>query len=215
MGLLGHIKGIVAEIGENATVKVRLPEYDDLITDWLPVAQSLTLGAKCYTVPRVDTQVIVLPGQGLEDAVVIGAIYSEPDPAPFEDAAIIGLVADDGVEISYDPGKSQLTIRAPKKIDIIATDIAIKAEIDIKGNITHSGNLDQTGNVKHTGNLDQTGNAKHSGNLDVGGNATVGGTAVVTGPSTLTGGAVITGIDFTTHKHTSAAPGSPTTPPVP
>ena len=94
MGLLGHIKGIVAEIGENATVKVRLPEYDDLITDWLPVAQSLTLGAKCYTVPRVDTQVIVLPGQGIEDAIVIGAIYSKPDPAPFEDAAIIGLVAD-------------------------------------------------------------------------------------------------------------------------
>jgi phage baseplate assembly protein V len=201
MELLGHIKGIVAEIGENATVKVRLPEYDDLITDWLPVAQSLTLGAKCYSVPRVDTQVIVLPGQGIEDAVVIGAIYSKPDPAPFEDAAIIGLVADDGVEISYDPGKSQLTIKSPKKIDIIATDIAIKAEIDIKGNITHSGNLDQTGN------------AKHSGNLDVGGNATVGGTAVVTGPSTLTGGAVIAGIDFTTHKHTSASPGSPTSPP--
>jgi phage baseplate assembly protein gpV len=38
----GHVKGIVCEVGENGTVKVRLPEYDDMITDWLPVLQSLT-----------------------------------------------------------------------------------------------------------------------------------------------------------------------------
>jgi phage baseplate assembly protein V len=88
-----HIKGIVTEVGENARVKVRLPEFDDTVTDWLPVAQCLTFDAKCYAVPRVNTQVIILPGTGLEDAVVVGAIYSKPDPAPFDDAAIIGMVA--------------------------------------------------------------------------------------------------------------------------
>jgi hypothetical protein len=28
----GHIKGIVAEIGDLGRVKVRLPEYDDLVS---------------------------------------------------------------------------------------------------------------------------------------------------------------------------------------
>jgi len=180
---LGHIKGLVHETGENATVKVRLPEYEDLITDWLPVAQSLTLGAKCYTVPRLDTQVIILPGYGLEDAVVIGAIYSKPDPAPFKDAAIIGMVADDGVEISYDPGKSLLKIQSPKEINIIATNINIQADIDIKGDITHTGDQDHTGAATHTGNTTQTG--------------------------TLTNTATISsGIGLTTHKHSGVASGT-------
>ena len=115
---LGHIKGVVSEVGGvkwdgadftheigmkgyNSTVKVFLPDYD-LTTDWLPVAQSLTLGAKCYAVPREGTQVIVLPGNGIEDAVVIGAIYSKPDPPPLDpdNQMIIGMVADDGTEIN-------------------------------------------------------------------------------------------------------------------
>ena len=72
-----HIKGTVKEVGENGTVKVLLPEYGNMLSDWLPVLQSATLGARTWAVPRLDTQVIVLPGLGTEDAVVLGAIYSD------------------------------------------------------------------------------------------------------------------------------------------
>jgi len=195
--LLKNKTAILRSVGEEMhdSVKARLPEYNDFVTDWLPVAQCLTYDAKCYTVPRVNTQVIVLPGQGLEDAVVIGAIYSKPDPAPFESKVIVGMVADDGVEISYDPDSGLLKIQSPKEINIIATDIKIKAEIDIQGNITHKGNVDQTGNVTQTGDINQTGNATHSGNVVIGGNANV------TGMSTLLGDAVIASVIFSAHKH--------------
>jgi hypothetical protein len=38
----GHIKGLVEEIGADKNlgkVKVKFPQFDDLISDWLPVLQ--------------------------------------------------------------------------------------------------------------------------------------------------------------------------------
>jgi phage baseplate assembly protein V len=218
MDSIGHIKGIVAEIGDMGRVRVRLPEYDDLITDWLPVVQSATLGARTWAVPRVDTQVVVLAGLGLEDAVVLGAIYSQPDPPPFGDSAVIGMTADDDVSISYDPGASLLTITAPKLIKIIADDIDIEANIkltgdrdikgnlvlegdqDIKGNLTLEGDQDVTGATTQTGDVTLTGNITQTGNLDQVGaitspSATIaaitaGGGAVSMGAGGMTVGAV-------------------------
>jgi phage baseplate assembly protein V len=186
-----HVKGIAHEVGQNGRIKVLLPEYEDMVTDWLPVVQSLTLGARTWAVPRKDTQVIVLPGYGLEDAVVLGAIYSKPDPAPFDDSNVIGIVADDDVEISYDPGASLLKIQSPKEINIIASNINIKADVDIEGNVTHSGDTEQTGNVNLTGNVTQSG--------------------ILT-----TDSAIIGGIVFAAHKHPGVMSGpAVTAPPVP
>jgi len=197
MSFIGHIKGLVTEVGKDGRVKVKLPEYDDLITDWLPVVQSLTLGARAWAMPRVDTQVVVMLGQGLEDAVVLGAIYSQPDPPSFDDTAIIGMTADDGVVISYDPGASKLTIESPKLIKITATNIDITADIAIKGNIDHKGD------VKHQGNTEQTGNHSETGDV------TLTGAINQTGTLTTTS-AIIGGIVFGAHKHIGVMSGSAT-----
>jgi len=201
-----HIKGIVKEIGTNGRVKVLLPEYDGLITDWLPVVQAATLGARTWAVPRLDTQVVVLPGLGLEDGVVLGAIYSDPDPAPFGDAAVVGIKADDDVVITYDPGASRLTIESPKEIRIVAKNItivaentSIKSEVEVKGNVTHEGDMEQSGNAKRTGTLEQTGATTATGDI------------AHTGAITTTA-AVIGGIPFATHKHPTAGLGAPSVP---
>ena len=195
---IGHVKGIVESVGKGVNqgageslgkVKVRLPEYDNLVTDWLPVLQGATLGAKCHIVPRAGTQVIVLPGQGLEDALVIGSIFSQPNPSPFggrgKEEAMIGMVADDGTEISYDPGKSILCIKSPKEINITATKFNLVGDMDIKGDIRHSGDSDQTGKARLTGDM------KHVGDLE-------------------TNKAVIGGINFATHRHSGVMSGSAT-----
>jgi phage baseplate assembly protein V len=196
----GHIKGLVKEIGDNGRVRVLLPEYDGLVTDWLPVVQSLTLGARAWAVPRVDTQVIVLPGLGTEDAVVLGAIYSRPDPAPFEDPAVIGVEADDGVAITYDPGASRLMVQSPKAISIVADDItivakstSIESEIDVKGNVRHQGDMEQAGDAKRSGTLDQSGAVTVTG-------------AIAHSGALTTGSATIGGIPFATHKHPAGTP---------
>jgi len=144
--------------------------------------------------------VAVLPGTGLEDAVVLGAIYSRPDPPSFEDGAVIGMTADDGVEMSYDPGASRLTIKSPKLIKIVAAQIDIEADVrlkgdsDITGGVRHRGDAEQTGGMKRTGTLEQTGDAKIAGRATITGDATI-------GPK---------GFTFETHKHT---PGTPMTSP--
>jgi hypothetical protein len=72
-------------------------------------------------------------------------------------------------------------------------------EIDYKGNkikITNS-LIEIIGDAKITGDLEITGDLK------------------VDGKATITGEATISGIAFSTHVHTSAAPGSPTSPPIP
>jgi len=202
---LGYVKGIVTEIGkgdELGKVKVMLPEHDGLVSDWLPVLQSLTLGARTWSVPRVDTQVVVLPGEGLEDAVVLGAIYSQPDPPSFDDPSIIGMTADDGVVISYDPGASKLTIESPKLIKIVASTIDIEADVILKGN------SDITGDIKLNGNSDIQGDIKLQGNSVITGNITQSGSITTTS-------AIIGGIVFAAHTHPGVMSGpAVTAPPV-
>lgn len=129
----GHYKGIVEEVGTGARVKVRLPELDNLVTDWLPCGQALTLGARTYAVFRVGTQVAVIPGQGLEDAYVSHALYSQVDPAPWADPQLLGLEVDDGTQLLYDPSSRTLTIKAPQTIDIEVQTFRIKGEMLLEG----------------------------------------------------------------------------------
>jgi phage baseplate assembly protein V len=209
-----HIKGIVDSVGVNGRVKVLLPEYDGLITDWLPVVQPLTFSGKTWAVPRKDTQVIVLPGFGIEDAVVIGSIYSSVDKPPFGDNAVIGMVADDGVTISYDPGASVMTIKSPKAINVEAKKITVKADVDLTGNVTHKGNVDLMGNINQTGTLTNT--TVVTTTLTAG-TLAVSGATTATGPltaTTITAGviATLTGCNLSTHTHICSVPGSPSAP---
>jgi phage baseplate assembly protein V len=194
----GHIKGLAEEIGTGdnlGKVKVKFPYLDGFVSDWLPVLQSLTLGANTWSVPRKGTQVIVLTsdtysgiGNGLEDAVVLGAIYSKVDKPPFDDTKIIGMVADDGVEISYDPTASKLTIESPKLIKIISTNIDIQSDIKIQGNIDIQGDIKLQGDSDIQGDTKQTGNVKLTGDIKQSGSIT-------------TDSAIIGGIVFAAHKH--------------
>jgi phage baseplate assembly protein V len=127
----------------------------------------------------------------MEDAVVLGAVYSRPDPPPFDGAAIIGMTADDGVAISYDPGNSQLTIQSPKLIKIISTDIDIESGVRIKGDIDINGNVAHSGDVRRTGNVRLTGNITHTGSI-------------------TTDSAIIGGIVFGAHKHLGVMGGTAT-----
>jgi phage baseplate assembly protein V len=224
MMLKGHLRGLVAEVGSGENlgkVRVLFPHHDDLVSGWLPVLQALTFNAKTVALPRKDTQVVVIPGESLrlDDAVVLGSLFSRPDPAPYKDAKIIGIMADDGTEIIYDPGKSTLTIQSPTAINITATKTTIIGDIDIEGNIKHKGNTEHTGNVTQTGNLTQTGSITTNsiacgGTVNIGsGGITMQGAVSLTGSLTASGSvsvasATIGGIAFATHKHPGVMSGA-------
>ena len=174
-------------------VRVRLPDYDNLRTAWLPVLQAKTLRDKHYHLPDVGEHVVVLlDGRG-EDGVVLGAVYSSSDPAPVASGDKHHVRFDDGAEMEYDRASHQLTVKGgiQKVVVEVGADILLKAgakvtvdvpETEVTGNLLVKGKLTYqggmagsggsgaaaaiTGNVQVNGNIDATGTI-----MDAGGNS--------------------------------------------
>ncbi len=113
--------GTVSAVDEKTCrVRVRLPDYDNLRTLWLPVLQWKTLRDKHYHLPDIGEHVVVLlDGRG-EDGVVLGAIYSSADLPPVASGDKHHVRFDDGTSIDYDRAAHKLAIRCVGTIDIIA-----------------------------------------------------------------------------------------------
>ena len=110
-------------------VRVRLPDYDNLRTAWLPVLQAKTLRDKHYHLPDLGEHVVVLlDGRG-EDGVVLGAVYSSSDPAPVASGDKHHVRFDDGAEMEYDRASHQLTVKGgiQKVVVEVGADILLKA----------------------------------------------------------------------------------------
>lgn len=165
-------------------VRVRLPDYDNLRTAWLPVLQAKTLRDKHYHLPDLGEHVVVLlDGRG-EDGVVLGAVYSSADAPPVASGDKHHVRFDDGAEMEYDRATHTLTvsgvqnvvIQAGTKVTVDCPETEITGNLLVKGKLTYQGGMAGsggsgaaaaiTGNVQVTGNIDATGTI-----MDAGGNS--------------------------------------------
>jgi phage baseplate assembly protein V len=64
---------------DSVKARVRLPECDNMRTNWLDVLQRNTQNNKDYWLPDVGEQVKVLLDENGEDGVILGAVYSDVD----------------------------------------------------------------------------------------------------------------------------------------
>jgi phage baseplate assembly protein V len=147
---MSHLKGLVEAVDGRGFVKVRLPEHG-VVTDWLPVVQRLAHKAWDMALPRVGSQVALLPGLDLDDAIVLGCLPSSLDQPPITDPLVHFLTFEDGTRISYDPTAKALMIAAPLNVKVTCTTFEL------------------TGTLKLVGDLNQTGNQQVSGNVVTGG----------------------------------------------
>ena len=71
---------------QNATVRVKLLDRDNLITGWLPVVTRKTKHDKYLCMPDVGDQVLCLfiPLSDMKRGFVIGALYNQADSIPSE-----------------------------------------------------------------------------------------------------------------------------------
>lgn len=104
--------GIVTEVDAGrARLKVRLPEQGDLVTTWLPMTSPTAMKDRHYGLPEPGSQVALLTDAQCEDGVVLGSIYSDPDPIPGgADAAQFGTWFEDGSVIRYHKGEHGLLV---------------------------------------------------------------------------------------------------------
>ncbi len=123
-------QGIVTQVfPEKGRVKVRLPDSDQMETAELPVVFAKTLENKAYDMPDVGEHVvcIFLPN-GLEQGVVLGAVYSGQDPVPVNHVDKTHYRFKDGSFMEYDRGTHELNIDIKGGITInAATQIRMSA----------------------------------------------------------------------------------------
>jgi phage baseplate assembly protein V len=143
---MSHLKGLVEAVDGRGYVKVRLPEHG-IVTDWLPVLQSLAHGAWDMALPRRGSQVALIPGLDLDDAVVLGCLPSSQDVPPVLDPMIRFLQFEDGTRIQYDPGAHALTIETPQQVTVTCTTFSLTGKLVLDGDLEVQGDIQATGNV--------------------------------------------------------------------
>ena len=85
-----------------AKVRVVFPDYDEMISWWLPVVFPKMQSDKAYWIPDIGEQVVCLMDLRDEAGAVLGAIYSDADLAPVNSANKFHLAFQDGTSIDYD-----------------------------------------------------------------------------------------------------------------
>ena len=95
--------GIVqAQDTAHAKVRVVFPDYDEMISWWLPVVFFKTQDDKAYWIPDIGEQVVFLMDLRDEAGAVLGAIYSSADTPPVNSADKYYLGFKDGARFEYD-----------------------------------------------------------------------------------------------------------------
>jgi phage baseplate assembly protein gpV len=95
--------GIVhAQDAASARVRVVFPDYDQMLSYWLPVLFAKTQNDKEYWIPDIGEQVVCLMDLRDEAGVVLGAIYSSVDLTPVDSADKWRLQFRDSTSFEYD-----------------------------------------------------------------------------------------------------------------
>ncbi len=152
--------GIVVEVDPKGKVKVKFPDLDDFISNWLPIVYPCTLEDKDYYLPAKDSLVTCIMDENFEEGRVLGSIYSEADPPPVEDANKFLKQFADGTTIEYDKTLHNLTADVKGSTEIIATD---SIELNSPEVSINSLNISIVGTVELTGSLTSTGNVIAAG----------------------------------------------------
>lgn len=120
-GQLVRIGKVVARDASRGAVSVQFPDADGLVSQSLPVMYAKTHKDKFFFLPDIGEQVVCLfLGNGLEMGVVIGALYSGPDPVPVASGDKHHVRFSDGAIFEYDRAAHALSISIPGTVNVTA-----------------------------------------------------------------------------------------------
>jgi phage baseplate assembly protein gpV len=137
-----------------AKVRVVFPDYDEVVSWWLPVIFAKTQDDKAYWIPDVGEQVVCLMDLRDEAGAVLGAIYSSADVPPVSSADKFHLAFKDGASVEYDRAAHVLDLKFQDsgeiKYDGVAHALTMSLPPGATFNLTASGaqvEVDTNGNV--------------------------------------------------------------------
>lgn len=111
MGQLWAIGRVVAIDPKLHRAKVKLPDQDDKITDWLLIPVQGTKDHPAYSLPAKGDQVACLFNPiNPSDGLIIGAVYSAKNKPPTTDKNKHYREFKDGTRIEYDTKHHKLSV---------------------------------------------------------------------------------------------------------
>lgn len=111
---------VIAVEGAGQRVKVRLPNHDNMASDWLRVLARRSLGVRTSCNLKVGEQVLCLfpPLGDMRSGYVLGALYNQKD-APFQDNPdVFGAEFEDGARMTYDQVSHTLNVSLPGGVPV-------------------------------------------------------------------------------------------------
>ncbi|MDX5630329.1 MULTISPECIES: phage baseplate assembly protein V [unclassified Brenneria] len=183
MSVSRQVGTISAVDPKNVRARVRLPECDNLRTNWLDVLQHNTQNNKDYWLPDVGEQVVVLLDANGEDGVILGAVYSSVDTPPINNPDARGVTYADSAAFYYDRQTHTLTINGGIEHIVIScgADVTVKTqkatidapETEVTGNLLVKGKFTYQGGMAGSGGSGAAaiiqGNVSVEGDIDAGG----------------------------------------------
>lgn len=94
-----------------ARVRVVFAEFDQMLSYWLPVVVPKTQNDRAYWIPDIGEQVVCLMDERDEAGVVLGAIYSQVDHTPVQNADTFHLGFKDGAAMEYNRADHVLAMK--------------------------------------------------------------------------------------------------------
>lgn len=151
--------GEVSELDpKTARVKVKLPEFNHIESDWLPILALRSRSVSTVMHLSKGEQVLCLfpPIGDMSRGVVVGALYNQSDVPFIVDDNKFGVRFNDGTTVTYDEkvGKLRAQIRGGTPlIEMTPEKTKIVSEVEIIGNVSISKNLTVGGNTSVQKNL--------------------------------------------------------------
>ncbi|MCG7518851.1 phage baseplate assembly protein V [Ruegeria sp. Ofav3-42] len=134
-------RGIVVE-GRGSQVKVRFEDNDQVISGWLDVAQRSTAGMKVFTRPKPGSQVACLLDANRESGVVLGALYSDADPAPAGGDGTAHFEMPDGSTVIWEGGTFSINHASGIVLSISGGKLVVQGDLEVTGDLTVTGQTD-------------------------------------------------------------------------
>lgn len=150
---------VVAVDGAGQRVKVRLPNHDNMESDWLRVLARRSLGVRTSCNLKVGEQVLCLfpPLGDMRIGYVLGALYNKQE-APFQDNPdVFGVEFEDGARMTYDQVSHTLRIALPGGTPLVevtpggsrlVSNLTIDGEVIITKGLTAQQVSDQAGTMQ-------------------------------------------------------------------
>jgi phage baseplate assembly protein V len=213
--------GIISEVDASKGLARVYFQEDDFVSAWLKMAV-MRSGQDKFSFPfDINEHVYCLMDDNLEYGVVCGAVYDE-DNLPDSQAAkgVLSIHFGGGSSILYNRNSSTLSLDIKGKVDISCQEANIQSSGEVKVVATEVSLT--AAKTKVNGILEVTGAAIIQGIVSMGGLSGISGAPVTGGDTELsvkklnaTEDVTSGTISLKTHKHLSAAVGSPTGPAIP